>query len=99
LDEGLSDLISPRFSVPEVPDEPRAGDLMERVEPEDTVPSLRVCPEPSLRRITFLPEIGWTNVLPPTGLRLRLLLVRVMAVRPVRDSPLRATLETFGARS
>jgi hypothetical protein len=51
----------------------------------------------SLRRRTRFPSSGWTEIFVPAGLRLRFRLVRLILVRLLRESPLRAFREMPGS--
>jgi len=51
----------------------------------------------SFRSRTRFPSSGWTEIFVPAGLRLRFRLVRLILVRPLRESPLRAFREIPGS--
>jgi hypothetical protein len=53
----------------------------------------------SFRSRTLFPSSGWTEIFVPAGLRLMLRLVRLILVRPLRESPLRAFREIPGSLS
>lgn len=53
----------------------------------------------SFRRRTLLPSRGWTEIFVPAGLRLRFWLVRLIRVKPLSESPLRALAEMWGSLS
>jgi hypothetical protein len=53
----------------------------------------------SFRSMTRFPSSGWTEIFVPAGLRLRFLLVKLILVRPLRESPLREFREIPGSLS
>jgi hypothetical protein len=69
---------------------------------DEDLPMLRMSgasPVPllSFRSMTRFPSSGWTEIFVPAGLRLRFRLVRLILVRPLRESPRSALREMPGS--
>jgi hypothetical protein len=75
------------------------GPLAEEDPPIFRLFGVRTVPLLSLRRMTRFPLKGWTEIFVPAGLRLGLRFVRLILVRPLRESPRRALREMPGSLS